>query len=131
MTRDKRFNIDFFEFSFLVEACIPPRPIARSMFWDEVINVHYHNLTEDERARLFEWINRNGQMESSLEKGDEQCLVFNARYNPDNQYRIETLYNGKKESYDVFKFKDRYYTEYYNSRNKSIEKEFITKIDKL
>lgn len=25
-----RFNIVFFEFSFLVEACIPPRPIARA-----------------------------------------------------------------------------------------------------
>ena len=53
-----RFNIDFFEFSFLVEACIPPRPIARAMFWDDVINKYYHVLTDNERQRLFEWINR-------------------------------------------------------------------------
>ena len=27
------FEIDFFELAILAEACIPPRPIARAMFW--------------------------------------------------------------------------------------------------
>ena len=43
---ENKFNIDFFELCFLAEACIPPRPIARAMFWDTLINEHYYNLTE-------------------------------------------------------------------------------------
>ena len=55
MAKKRRFEIDFFEFSFLVEACIPERPIARTMFWHNVIDKYYHELTDDERARLFEF----------------------------------------------------------------------------
>jgi hypothetical protein len=52
------FTIDFFELAFLVEACIPPRPIARSMFFDDVSDIHYHKMTKEERQRLFDWIIR-------------------------------------------------------------------------
>lgn len=125
--KENRFNIDFFEFSFLVEACIPPRPIARSMFWDNVINKYYNVLTNEERVRLYEWINRNYSMQYSLEKGNEDCELFNARFNPDNQYIVKTLYNGKEEDYNVFKYKDRYHT----SKNSSILEEYITDIIKI
>ena len=53
------FNIDFFELSFLAEACIPPRPIARTYFWQNLSKVYWYQMTENERERLFEWINRN------------------------------------------------------------------------
>lgn len=36
-----------------------PSPIARSMFWDDCIDRHYHNMTVDERKILLEWISRN------------------------------------------------------------------------
>lgn len=121
-----RFNIDFFEFSFLVEACIPPRPIARAMFWDDVINKHYNTLTNDERSRLFEWINRNAFMQDSIEQGNEDCLIFNARFDPDNQYKVHTNYNDKLETYDAFKWNDMYYTR----KNTSIDDKYITKVEK-
>jgi len=121
-----RFNIDFFEFSFLVEACIPPRPIARAMFWDDVIDKHYNTLTDNERVRLFEWINRNPCMQDGIEEGNEDCLLFNARFNPDNQYKVHTNYNDKLEVYDAFKLNDRYYIK----KNTSIEDRFITKVEK-
>lgn len=121
-----RFNIDFFEFSFLVEACIPPRPIARAMFWDDVIDKHYNTLTDNERGRLFEWINRNPCMQDGIEEGNEDCLLFNARFNPDNQYKVHTNYNDKLEVYDAFKLNDRYYIK----KNTSIEDRFITKVEK-
>jgi hypothetical protein len=120
-----RFNIDFFEFSFLVEACIPPRPIARAMFWDDVINKHYNTLTDNERGRLFEWINRNPCMQDGIEEGNEDCLLFNARFNPDNQYKVHTNYNDKLEVYDAFKLNDRYYIK----KNTSIEDKYITKVE--
>jgi len=122
-----RFNIDFFEFSFLVEACIPPRPIARTMFWDDVINKHYNTLTDDERERLFEWINRNHSMQDGIKELNEDCLLFNARFDPDNQYKVHTNYNDKLEVYDAFKLNDRYYIK----KNTSIEDRFITKVEKL
>jgi hypothetical protein len=120
-----RFNIDFFEFSFLVEACIPPRPIARAMFWDDVIDKHYNTLTDNERVRLFEWINRNPCMQDGIEEGNEDCLLFNARFNPDNQYKVHTNYNDKLEVYNAFKLNDRYYI----NKNTSIEDKYITKVE--
>ena len=120
-----RFYIDFFEFSFLVEACIPPRPIARAMFWDDVIDIHYKFLTDNERVRLFEWINRNPCMQDGIKEGNEDCLLFNARFNPDNQYKVHTNYNDKLEVYDAFKLNDRYYIK----KNTSIEDKYITKVE--
>jgi len=121
-----RFNIDLFEFSFLVEACIPPRPIARAMFWDDVIDKHYNTLTDNERGRLFEWINRNPCMQDGIEEGNEDCILFNARFNPDNQYKVHTNYNDKLEVYDAFKLNDRYYIK----KNTSIEDKYIVKVEK-
>jgi len=32
-----KFEIEFDELCFLTEACIPPVPIARAMFWEDMI----------------------------------------------------------------------------------------------
>lgn len=119
----QRFEIDFFEFSFLVEACIPPRPIARAMFWDDVINKHYHDLTENERERLFEWIQKN----PCFDLKNPDCKLFYDRFNPDNQYLIHANFKGKEEVYEVFKHQERYH----KSKDTSIVEEYITKIEKL
>lgn len=125
-TKNKnRFNIDFFEFSFLVEACIPPRPIARSLFWQDVINKYYNVLTQDERDRLYEWINRNPCMVSSLNQQNEDCLWFNARFDKENQYLITTNFNNKEEVIETFLFKGNYYT----AINKYVSPEYIIKIE--
>lgn len=94
-----RFPIDFFEFSFLVEACIPPRPIARSVFWEDVINKYYHVLTSDERCRLYEWISRNIYFDVT----NEDYALFSARYNPENQWQVKTSHKGKEEVVECFK----------------------------
>lgn len=123
-TKDRgRFSIDFFEFSFLVEACIPPRPIARACFWHEVIDKYYHILTPNERAKLFEWINRS----SSMDVKNEDCALFNARFDPKNQYKVKTLYKDKEDVVEVFLWKDRYHT----SRSTSVLKEYIIEIKSI
>jgi hypothetical protein len=105
-----RFNIDFFEFSFLVEACIPPTPIARASFWQNVINQYYHELTPNERSRLFEWISKNGRFQRGIETNDVDCLLFKARYDPENQYSVCIKPKGKSLTWvDCFKFGDRYH----------------------
>jgi hypothetical protein len=120
------FTIDFFELSFLAEACIPPRPIARAMFWQNLTKVYWEQMTEGERAHLFEWLNRNPWYPESLEK-EEDTQIFHARFNPDNQYMVKTKYKRKKGEHRAFKLGDRYYT----GHNTFIENEYITEVNKF
>ena len=120
-------DIDFFEFSFLVETCIPKRPIARAMFWQRVIDKYYYVLNQNERDRLFEWINRNHSMQSGIEEGDEDCLLFNARFDKNNQFLVSTFFGGENKDVEAFLFNGTYYT----SKNRFINEEYITKVEKL
>jgi hypothetical protein len=117
--KQQRFIIDFFEFAFLVEACIPPRPIARAMFWDKVIGKYHEELTISERNKLFEWIERN----PCFNLKDKDCRIFHNRYNPHNQFLVTTEFNGKEEQVECFSHMGRYYTE----KNRFIASEYITK----
>lgn len=126
--KEHTFEIDFFEFSFLVEACIPPRPIARAYFWDKVCTTYYDQLTASERERLYQWLGRNSTYIESLAKGDYQCLIFECRYNPDNQYTVVTNYNDNIEEHDCFLMNNIFYKEAMNSRATTIDKEYIIEI---
>lgn len=117
-----RFDIDFIEFAFLVEACIPPRPIARAMFWDDVIDKYYNVLNEGERKRLFEWV----QLNPSFKIEEPDCAWFWHRYNPEMQYVVTTKFNDKEEKHDCFLFKDRYYT----NKNGWVANEYIINVEK-
>jgi hypothetical protein len=121
------FTIDFFEFSFLVEACIPPRPIARTSFFQDVINIHHNQMTKEERKHLFNWLNRNSYYTESLENKEELCLHFQARFNPDNQYVITTNFQNKVEQTEAYLFDGKYHIQI----NRSVAPEYITKIEKL
>ena len=123
-----KFEIDFFEFSFLVEACIPPVPIARSSFWDKVCNYYYHQLSADERNRLFEWITRHPGFKRSMENGNEQCRAFYYRYNKDNQYRVIT---DDGTEFNCFKVGDEFYTIYTEDFKQSVVSEHIASIKPL
>lgn len=120
------FKIDFFELAFLAEACIPPRPIARTMFWQHLTDVYWEQMTEGEREHLFEWLNRDDKYKRSLES-EEETKIFHARFDPDNQYLVHSTFNGEDWVNNTFKFKDLYYTK----RNTWVSPEFITKIEKL
>lgn len=127
MKVEKRFNIDFFELAFLTETCIPPRPIARMCFWDEMIDSYYHELTEEERKHLFEWISRNPAFIDGLGKKNSDCLLFEARYNPKKQYFVMTKKDGRLETYKAFKFNGQFHTK----KNTTILKEFIIDTQKI
>ena len=124
------FNIDFFELAFLAEACIPPRPIARAMFWQNLTRQYWTQMTEGERAHLFEWMNRNDWYKDSLEK-EEDTKVFHARFDPDNQYMVKTQHKeGRKKIkglHRAFKLDDRYWV----GLNTFIPQENITEITKF
>lgn len=117
------YKIDFFELSFLIEACIPPRPIARAMFWDKVITEYYHLMSEDERERLFGWIIKNPNF--NIE--NNECALFHARFNPENQYEISTVYEGEERAQKAFLFNGDYRID----KDISIIPEYIVKIKQL
>jgi hypothetical protein len=121
-----KFTIDFFELAFLAEACIPPNPIARTMFWQRLTNVYWEQMTEEEREHLFEWLNRNDNYKQSLEK-EEETQIFHARFDPDNQYMVYTTMDGKDDVNRTFKYKDLYFVR----SNSWVTPEFITKVEKI
>jgi len=120
------FQIDFFELAFLAEACIPPRPIARAMFWQSLTDKYWTQMTEGERNHLFEWLQKNYYYKESLEQ-QEDTKIFHARFDPDNQYMVKTNYEGKEEERRTFKMGDRYYID-----SKSfISEEYIISVEKF
>lgn len=118
-----KFEIDFFEFSFLVEACIPPRPIARTMFFQRVSDEYYNIMTDVEKAKLFEWVQRS----PNFDLDEEDCANFYARFNPDNQFEVVTSYMGKIEKKLTYFYKDQYHI----TKTASILEEYITEIKKV
>lgn len=116
-----KFRIDFFELAFLAEACVPPRPIARAMLWDRLIDEFYDQMTTQERKKLFEWL------KPKLNLDNKQCSIFFARYNPKNQFRVMTIYQGKKETHECFKWNETYRT----SIRRFIAEDFIVKVERI
>jgi HSP90 family molecular chaperone len=114
------FTIDYFELAFLAEACIPPRPIARSVFWDSLINKHYNSMSNHERNHLFVWLKK-----SIDGRRNEEIDLFYARFDPQNQFKVFCDYKGKQEVKDCFYYKNHYHTD----KNTSIVEEYITKIE--
>lgn len=104
-----KFKIDFFELAFLAESCVPPRPIARTMFWRDLIDKHYQYMSENERERLYHWIIRLDSFQDGIDKENVDCLMFEARYDPCNQYEVETVIENRIKKWDCFKFNGRHH----------------------
>jgi len=117
------YEINFEEFKILTSAAIPPRPIARAMFWDDVCDKYYHEMSPDERVRLFEWIPRN----PNFKLRNEQCAMFYARFNPKRQFTVHIEYEDKKEVFETYRLNSRYYT----SKNKFMNEVYIVKIEPI
>jgi hypothetical protein len=119
-TYDK-FVIDFFELAFLTEACLPKSTIARYSFFMNVIDIHYHNMSWEQRKHLFEWIGKKLNMEH------EESQIFYARFNPDNQFKITFKKMAEKESVEAFLFKNIYWI----SSNQKVNNDYIDSIEKI
>jgi hypothetical protein len=117
------FKIDFFELLFLAEVCIPPTPIARGMFWDNLCDRYYNQMSDNERSRAFGWITKRHYF--NLE--NEDCHLFFARYNPDNQFKVHFFYEGKVKIVDCFRFNGLLHT----NKTTHVVDEYITKIEKI
>ncbi len=113
------FTIDFFELLFLAEVCIPPKPIARSMFWSSLIDVHYHKMTHLQRSQMYK------ELLPQLNLENDDCRLFKARFDPNNQYKVYIKGSGK--SYPCFLYKG----EYYIQTNTYVENSKIRALEQL
>jgi len=120
------FQISFFELAFLAEACLPPMPIARTVFWQNLTKVYWSQMTENERERMFSWVQKSSWYNESLEK-EEETQIFHARFNPDNQYMVKVNYEGKEEEHRAFMKGDRYWT----NHSTFIAPEYIISVEKF
>lgn len=116
-----KYEIDFFELCFLAEACIPPAPIARASFWKKFTFKIRNELSIDERNRAYEWLMKHPRLEKAIEEKNEDALLFEARYNPENQYILRSTWGTVHE---VFLYEGKYYT----SSNMSINEEYIQEV---
>jgi hypothetical protein len=118
---NNKFVIDFFELAFLTEVCLPQSTIARHCFFMNVIDIHYHKMTWEQRKHLYEWIGRKLNMEH------EESMIFMARFNPDNQYVVTFNNEGKKQECEAFLFRN----EYKISSNSRVNQDYIESVKKI
>lgn len=116
----KNFEIDFFELMFLSESVIPPRPIARSMCFDDFSEKHYHKMSDTQRKQFF----RHVIAQPNFSLNNEQCRHFYARFNPENQYIVTGFHNGRAEGHECYLFNDEYRTQ----KDRFINRDYVTKI---
>lgn len=114
------FSIDFFELMFLAESVIPPRPIARSMCFDDFSERHYYKMKENQRLQFFEHV----QKCHGFNLENEQCRHFFARFNPKNQYLVSCFHNGKAEAVVCYMFDEEYRTK----KNRFVNREYIKSV---
>jgi len=114
------FYIDFFELMFLAESVIPPKPIARSVGFDDFSERHYHKMDNEQRLKFFEHVQKcHGY---TLE--NEQCRHFFARFNPQNQYLVSCFHNGSADVIQCYMFDEEYRT----SKNRHVNRQYIKSI---
>lgn len=116
----KKFEIDFFGLLFLAEVCIPPRPIARTMFFEDLSEIYYHQMTNQQRKQMYDFI------KNKLPKDNEDAELFLARFNPENQYKVTVNYKGKKDVVLAYKLKDKFHV----SKNSSLNENYILSYEK-
>lgn len=128
------FTIDFFELAFLAEACIPPRPIARAMFWQNLTKIYWTDMSEGERAHLFEWMNRNDWYKESLQK-ETDTKIFHSRFDPDNQYMVKVNMENHEQEYRAFKRwaseEEGFTNRYWVGHDSYIPEEYIVSVNKF
>lgn len=113
---------------YLLESCFRGSHL-RSDTIQRFVDEWYDLFTPQQRKDLRDWILRDvyyGKFEPQSSRcGEDE--KFMARYDPDNQYRVKTLYDGEEEIHEAFLLDGRYYTK----SNRFIAEEYITSVEKI
>jgi hypothetical protein len=116
----KAITIDYFELTVLIEASWHTGTILRYGILEKAIVTWYNQLEDNDRARLYDFFKRNYKVENEIQE------IFMARYDPDNQYIITTLFEGKEATFNTFLHNKQYKI----GKDTSIHEKYITKVIK-
>ncbi len=115
------FTIDFFELMFLAESVTGGETIARTMAFDDFSDKHYHNMTEPQRKQFFEYV----QTQHGFNPEKERHSHFLARFNPNNQFKVEVEYNGLIQWIECYRYRGNFHT----AKSRIINKNFIKEVN--
>lgn len=128
MEKRMKVNLDLFEMSWLLESCLRGSHLRTGTI-DKFVDIWYGKFNGRERQQLYEWMLRllyDGEFKPVPGMGgaDER---FMARYNPDNQYKVEAEWSGTRQTIRAFKLGDKFYI----NSTRFVNPKSIIKIDKL
>ena len=128
MDKLMKVKLDIFEMYYLLESCFRGSHL-RSGTIVRFVDEWYGLFTPQQRKSLRDWILRDVYY-GKFERRPSCCgedEIFMARYDPDNQYRVKTLFDGKEEIHEAFLRDGRYYTK----SNRFIAEEYIISVEKI
>ena len=124
-----KVDLDIFEMSYLLDCCLRGSHL-RSRTIERFVDEWYDKFTEQERYNLYEWTLRlTYSYKHEFQPSDNCCgadIDFMCRYDPENQYIVHTVFDGKKCKVFAYKKDSKYYVE----SNKFIADEYIKKVEK-
>lgn len=123
-----KIELNIFEMYYLLESCFRGSHL-RSGTIQRFVDEWYGLFTPQQRKDLRDWVLRdiyNGDFKPIFSCcGEDE--TFMARYDPGNQYRVHTLYDGNEEIHDAFLKNGCYYTK----SDRFIAEEYITSVEKI
>lgn len=127
-----KVNLDIFEMGYLLDSCLRGSHLRASTV-ERFIDEWYDEFTPGEREQLFEWTyrltyNRDFKSRSAQCGADREFML---RYNPDNQYIVHTLYDGKEEAVECYLDEGGDKPMYKTGVNISIHPDYIVSIEKI
>lgn len=93
--------------------------------WIKLVDKYWHAMSEETRKETFNSLVSHSDFSAMIKH--EEIKLFHARFDPDNQFTVNTNYNGNVNKMRAFKWKDRYYV---GSRT-SINDEYIISVEKI
>lgn len=105
-----KVDLDIFEMYYLLESCFRGSHL-RSDTILRFVDEWYESFTPEQRKNLYEWILRD-IYNGNFTKNDVLCgadIIFMARFNPDNQYTVTTLFHGREATENAFLKDGKYY----------------------
>lgn len=93
--------------------------------WIKLVDKYWHAMSEETRKDTFEALVSHSDFLDM--KKHEEVKLFHARFNPDNQFTVNTNYKGTVNKMRAFKWKDRYYV----GSRASINDEYIISVEKI
>jgi len=124
--KTSKFEVDFFLLEILTEACWHAGTIVRSMFLDELVDVHYHKMNEYQKASFWTFLERLGKQPTDNFSYETRQRVL-CRFSPDMQFEVTTDYKAEYKTNKCFLMNGKYWI----SKTQFVAPEFIIEVKQI